>query len=148
MDLADVDLSKIFFEKDIGLLSKVNYVIDEDIPDEPIAIQLVFSNTIIIISVIDEDDSIDINSQAYYNLKDIDLCNISNEAPWKNVINQRLSWVWSLTNQRGYTDAIQFEWITQDKDSKKSIKIELLAMLSHLRIYQLERFCRSDGFLT
>jgi Family of unknown function (DUF6334) len=136
MDLSDVNLSDIFFKEDLCNLSKVIHVFDEEIGDKPIVVLMYFQEKIILISVIDEDDSIDISSYDSYELKDLKTIDVSNDIPWKDVINIKLFWVWSLTNQRGYTDGIQFEWI--NRNLNLSIKIQLTTMLSCLKIHKVE----------
>lgn len=137
MELSEVDLSDIFFRENLQNLSSICYVFDEEVGNEPIAVIMLFKEKMIMISVIDEDDSIDISFVSNEKLKKLTTIDVSSEMPWKNIINLKLSWVWSLKNNQGYSDGIQFEWI--NKNLNTSIKIQLVTMLSSIRIHKVER---------
>jgi hypothetical protein len=54
---------------------------------------------------------------------------LANLEPWKNAIDKFLFCAWSLTNDRGYSDAIQFEFGLDG--GKNKIRLQLEVMCSH-----------------
>jgi len=53
---------------------------------------------------------------------------VSGRLPWSAAIGRRLQWVWVLSNQQGYADALQLEF--RDCD----VTVQLLAVASILRV--------------
>jgi hypothetical protein len=126
----------IFFTEDLGTISKVSYAFDENIRHSPNAILMYFSKIVIIIKVVEEDDSVELISINLDMANEIDSIDVSSDTLWKDIINVNLRWVWVLTNQQGYTDGIQFEW--GDPSSEKSIIVQAIAVASCFRLYKVE----------
>ncbi|WP_433727434.1 DUF6334 family protein [Nocardia sp. CA-129566] len=54
-------------------------------------------------------------------------------APWRDAIGRAVRWVWSLENQKGYPDAIQFA----DISGGGAATIQILTIASRLNIQQV-----------
>jgi Family of unknown function (DUF6334) len=133
------DLSvDIFFQEDLGYLSKVSYIFNKYLVYDPIAILMYFDEVIIMVKVVEEDDSVELMSLDLDQASEFKSIDVSNDIRWKDVINVNLRWVWSLTNQQGYTDGIQFEWA--DPSSNQSTIIQAIAIASCFRFYKVEQF--------
>jgi len=52
------------------------------------------------------------------------------------LLGKKIMWSWALTNQQGYNDAFQFEFIN-DKDE---VKIQLLAIANRIKCYSLKEY--------
>lgn len=57
---------------------------------------------------------------------------IGQEAPWRVALGLPVLWIWCLTNQQEYDDAIQVEF--REKVDGRSVTVQLLAVASHLRV--------------
>ncbi|MEO8528319.1 MAG: DUF6334 family protein [Pseudolysinimonas sp.] len=55
---------------------------------------------------------------------------------WVDLLDTRVAWIWTLTNQRGYFDGMQFEFFRD----KTTIILQLMAEGSRLRPYVLASF--------
>ncbi len=131
--------SDIFFQEDfIGYLSKVKYIFDEDVEDLPITFLMYFDKIVAMIRVIREDDSVEVRSIEFELANKLDAIDVSDNYLWKDALGSQLHWVWSLTNNQGYTDGIQFEWTNHSL--KKSIMIQAIAIGSCFRLYKVEQF--------
>ena len=128
--------TEIFFQEDLGYLSKVSYIFDDNLRHSPTAILMYFLKIVIMVRVVEEDDSVELISL------NLDLANtlggidVSTNTLWKDTIDINLRWVWGLINQQGYTDGIQFEW--GDPSSEKSIMVQAIAAASCFRLYKIE----------
>lgn len=71
------------------------------------AIHFSLRGTSFIISAIDDTDEIELNK---LNETEINLQNeIRNEELLINLVNKKIIWIWTLTNNQGYTDAVQIQ---------------------------------------
>jgi Family of unknown function (DUF6334) len=131
--------SEIFFQEDfIGYLSKVKYILDEDLGNSPIAFLMYFDKIVAMIRVIEEDDTIELTSIDIELANKFDTIDVSDNSLWKDAIGSQLHWVWSLTNNQGYTDGIQFEWTNHYL--KKIIIVQAIAAASCFRLYKVAQF--------
>jgi Family of unknown function (DUF6334) len=131
--------SDILFQEDfIGYLSKVKYILDEDLGDSPIAFLMYFDRIVAMIRVIADDDSVELKAIDFDLANKLNAIDVSDNALWKDALGSQLHWVWSLTNNQGYTDGIQFEWTNHSL--KKSIVIQAIAIASCFRLYKVEQF--------
>ena len=131
--------SDIFFQEDfIGNLSRVRCLFDEYIEDSPIAFFMYFDRIVAMIRVIAADDSVECRVIDFELANKLDAIDVSENALWKDAIGSQLHWVWSLINNQGYTDGIQFEWTNHSL--KISIVIQAIAIASHFQLYKIERF--------
>ena len=135
MDCEDLNI-ELFFQEDLGNLSEVRYISDEDWRDEPDAVLMYFSSKVIMVRVVTEDDSVELIPLNFDAANNLDSINVSSDSLWQDTIDAKLQWVWRLINQQGYTDGIQFEWI--QSLSKKRITIQLIAA-SWFQVYKVER---------
>jgi Family of unknown function (DUF6334) len=138
MQVDDFNSNIFFQENHIGNLSKVKCIFDEIIEDSPIAFLMYFDRIVAMISVIAVDDSVECRAIDFDLANKLDAIDVSKNALWKNAIDSQLLWVWSLTNNQGYTDGIQFEWTNHSL--KISIVIQAIAIASYFRLYKVERF--------
>jgi hypothetical protein len=132
-DNLDID---VFFDEDLGTISKVGYTFNEYLRHSPTAILMYFSKIVIIVKVVEEDDSVELISIDLDLANEIDSIDVSSDPLWKDIIGVNLRWAWFLTNQQGYTDGIQFEW--GDPSSEKSILVQAIAAASCFRLYKVE----------
>jgi Family of unknown function (DUF6334) len=127
---------EIFFQENLGYLSKVSYIFDQDLRHSPTAILMYFSKIVVMLRVVEEDDSVELISISLDLANTLDSIDVSKNILWKDSININLRWVWCLTNQQGYTDGIQFEW--GDPSSEKSTMIQAIAAASCFRLYKID----------
>ena len=131
--------SDIFFQEDfIGYLSKVKYIYDRDIDNSPIAFLMYFDNLVAMVKAIEEDDTVELKSIDIELVNKLNTVDVSDNILWKDAIGSQLHWVWSLTNNQGYTDGIQFEWTNHY--IKKTIIVQAIAIASCFRFYKVEQF--------
>jgi Family of unknown function (DUF6334) len=135
MNCDDLNI-EIFFQEDLGQLSKVSYIFDDNLRNSPIAILMYFFKIVIMAKVVEEDDSVELVSLDLDMANKLDSTDVSSDVLWKDTIDINLRWVWGLTNQQGYTDGIQFEW--GDPSSDESIMIQAIAAASCFRLYKIE----------
>lgn len=57
---------------------------------------------------------------------------LSDELPWRHALGKVLWMVWSLTNHRGYPDAVQLEFIARGEGE---LRIQLEVAASRFRVY-------------
>jgi Family of unknown function (DUF6334) len=131
--------SEIFFQEDfIGYLSRVESICDEDLGNLPIAFLMYFDKIVAMIRVIEDDDTVELKSIDIELANKFDTIDVSDNSLWKDAIGSQLHWVWSLTNNQGYTDGIQFEWTNHSL--KKSVMIQAIAIASCFRLYKVEQY--------
>jgi hypothetical protein len=135
MDCEDLNI-ELFFQEDLGNLSEVRYISDEEFRDSPSAVLMYFSSTVIMVRVVTEDDSVEIIPLDFNVANNLDSINVSSDVLWKDAIDAKLQWVWGLINQQGYADGIQFEWI--QSISQRRITIQLIAA-SWFQVHKVER---------
>lgn len=58
-------------------------------------------------------------------------------SPWRQCVGKRLQWVWSMTNQQGYTDGTRFEFF--EPNESDSTIVELVVAASSLETYSVSR---------
>jgi Family of unknown function (DUF6334) len=138
MQLDDFNSSIFFQEEFIGNLSKVKYIFDEFSKDSPMAFLMYFDRIVAMIRVIADDDSVECRAIDFNLANKLDAIDVSENTLWKDAIGSQLHWVWSLTNNQGYTDGIQFEWT--NNTLKISIVVQAIAIASYFRLYKVERF--------
>jgi Family of unknown function (DUF6334) len=126
----------IFFQENLGYLSKVSYIFDDNLRHSPTAILMYFPKMVIMVRVVEEDDSVELISLNLDQANTFSSIDVSKNILWKDVIDINLRWVWGLINQQGYTDGIQFEW--GDPSSAKSIMVQAIAAASCFRLYKIE----------
>jgi len=55
---------------------------------------------------------------------------VSEWMPWSTLVGKRLEWVWTMMNQQGYVDGVQFESSGQDQPA-----LQLMVIASSLKPY-------------
>jgi hypothetical protein len=55
-------------------------------------------------------------------------------SPWRLALGKRPRWIWTMTNQQGYQDGIQFEFADP---GEAAVTIQMIAMASSWHIRQL-----------
>jgi len=62
---------------------------------------------------------------------------LSDSAPWRSVVGMRLIGAWAMTNDRGYSDALQLEFAEQERSVATDVRIQLEAAASMFRFYRV-----------
>lgn len=61
---------------------------------------------------------------------------LSHQEPWSLVLGRPLMWSWSMTNQQGYRDALQFEFAQEP--GVPTVLIQLVALGSEVRLRRVD----------
>jgi hypothetical protein len=125
-------LTQIVYQS--GVLQQVEYVIDPQNLDGLQAIVFIFENDIYTARCLAEDNTIKL-SPGRPKVADLyQIVSASKQKPWSMVINARLLWAWSLTNQEGYFDGLRLEFASNS--TNKAVIIEVVSRALSLKIYQ------------
>ncbi len=111
--------------------------------EEPmlVAIVLEFDRTSVSFAV-GADDSINtVDSRPLETDQDYRVSDISGLSPWDESIGLPLLWSWTLTNQQGYNDGVQFDF-AQDGGSR-SVLIQILGLAGEVKVRRM-----SSQFMT
>lgn len=121
-----------------SILEKVEYFTAVDSNDIELII-LSFQNEegsqLISIQIDINDDSLSVSTLQPKNMKYYHRVHVSEK--WESIIGCQAIWMWTITNQQGYLDAIQFEFRTP----LGSNIIQFLGIASSIQSYELRRFC-------
>ncbi|MDY6937369.1 MAG: DUF6334 family protein [Cyanobacteriota bacterium] len=133
-------LSEIVYES--GLLRQVDSLYFDEDMDSCTSIVLTFQHRIFTITAIASDDTIELYSGNSYLANGDRLISKTEKEPWCQAIGKRIIWAWSLTNQQGYEDSLQFHFSKIDRDSssidsEEDILIQLIVVASSLETYWL-----------
>lgn len=97
--------------------------------------QVVFQveGSYLVIAVDTDDDEIILSL-----LPELDYSVLEQQFSRTQISNQRkkISWMWRMTNQRGYEDGFQLEF-----DDREGTTVQLIAEASQLKLYIFQRYC-------
>ena len=106
------------------------------------SIVLKFANSVLTISPVPADDSVDISLGEPFLKENMRSFDISDSPPWSEAIGKGLCWGWLMVSDQGYWDGIQFEFTIPDVSS---IKIQLITMASELQQSVVQEIDRSEN---
>ena len=110
-----------------GRLMRVRYGTPHDIPTLVSTIVLEFEAGSWALSVNADDDTIRIATTEEALLDDMCLTDASAESPWTQTLGTTAQWIWTLENQQGYEDGIQFAFAL---DEREVCRVQLIAIAS------------------
>jgi len=96
------------------------------------AISLVFEDGIVFHEALDTDE---ISCSSQLNDKYDVRMDISKDSPWNKAIGKPVLWTWHLTNQQGYSDAVQYEFSNLRNQGNPSV--QLLVIASQIETYNV-----------
>ena len=105
-----------------------------DLPTEIGVIKLCFQKGIFFV-VAQNDDSLELTDRNIENdlkKEGFKSIRLSNDMPWQSAIGRHIRWLWTLMNQQGYIDGLQFEFA--DNVSQEAVIIQLIAIASRIDI--------------
>ena len=128
----EIDTSSIVYE--FGKLKSVIYHSDSSENERLMlsAIQFIFEKGDVYHEALADTDEISCASfllNQYDNIKDVTKLEL-----WSKCIDKMPLWIWKLTNQQGYNDAIQYEF---QNNIGKNIKIQLIVEASEIQIIEI-----------
>ncbi len=118
-----------------GQFVNVEYFFHQNLPAEIGAIKLWFQKEVFLVIVKPDDDSLEITKEHIDRVLEEEgykSTQMSNEMPWKLAIGNHVRWIWTLVNQQGYLDGLQFEFA--DNISQEQVIIQLIAIASRIDI--------------
>ncbi|MEU0505827.1 DUF6334 family protein [Nocardia sp. NPDC005998] len=118
-----------------GRLRAATYHFDPDLPRDILRIDLEFEHGRWSVLVHEDDDTVRLVETAAIDDSGLRTVDAAALAPWHDAIGRAVRWVWSLENQQGYPDAIQFEFA--DISGGGAATIQILAIASRLNIQQV-----------
>ena len=118
-----------------GRLRDATYHFDADLPRDILRIDLEFEHGRWSVLVHEDDDTVRLVETAAIGDSDLRTVDAAALAPWRDAIGRAVRWVWSLENQQGYPDAIQFEFA--DVSGGGAVTIQILSIASRLNIQQV-----------
>ena len=93
-------------------LIKVEHLCHEQDPMFVGKIVLYFQYSICVLVANEQDDSLEIQDNLSESFpEELASINYSHKKPWVQAIGGEIRWVWLMTNQQGYIDGMQFEFI-------------------------------------
>jgi hypothetical protein len=114
-----------------GQLLEVECLYHTDLPNDIGLIKLAFQQGTYFV-VAKEDDSLELTRDA--TSIDFEGIKVSSEFPWHSAIGKHVRWVWTMVNQQGYLDGLQFEFA--NNITQEPIVIQLIAMASGIDIHK------------
>ncbi len=120
---------------DSGLLREVEYFYDEDLPSDISAIKLIFQHHTYVVVVVKDDDSLELvedpTAENWAN-PGLQSFTVSHQLPWRMAKGRMVRWAWTLVNQQGYLDGLQFEFANHL--SQSPLVVQLTAMASRIEV--------------
>lgn len=116
---------------DSGRLLGVRYGADPHLPDMAHLVGLTFESGAWWLAVDPDDDSLVISERLHDD--QVVLTQAPHDSPWQCALGMRPRWVWTMTNQQGYMDGIQFEFFTEDAANDVQIQMVAGASVWHIR---------------
>ncbi len=116
---------------DKGNLQSVTYLYVDDDPALS-GIELGFDDGVLLLTVNPDSDTIVCAASPGSGVR----VDVSNKEHWRLAVGLPCAWAWSMTNQFGYTDGIQFAFNPEQGDD---VGFQLVAMASHLDVSQVNR---------
>lgn len=116
-----------FFEApELGVLTSIRYAIFSGLPF-PVGVELGFELGEILVAAREETDEI---ADTFNELISDRMELVDHIEPWAEVIGGRCLWSWELTNQMGFRDGVQFEFVSD----KSRVRVQLLVGASMIRV--------------
>lgn len=122
-------------------LTNVQYVVDP-ILGVPTSIRMIFEELGVSIRVDPDWDTLVVEPCEADVVRGQQVYDASHEAVWARTIRTTPQWIWRLTNQQGYSDGLQFEFI--DKDAKREWSVQILASASQIKVRTVSDVPRSS----
>lgn len=97
------------------------------------AVQLIFEKGDIFHEAIRDSDEITCSSALISSYDRI--IDISQTAPWNNVLGKDTYWLWTLTNQKGYLDAVQYSFIASNIENI----VQLMVKGAEIETYEVTK---------
>lgn len=113
-------------------------LVDENEEDIVSAFQLKFENGEVFHEALGDTDELSCASTLEDKYQEV--LDVSDKAPWIDAIGKEALWIWTLTNQQGYNDAIQYSFANSVKENKSIIG--LVTAASEITIYEI---CKSHN---
>lgn len=118
--------------EEAGRLQRVRYGRYPDAPSMVWVVRLTFARGDWSLVAVPDDDSLMITAEL-----ESDHCVFADapeDSPWHAVLGRSPLWIWTLTNQQGYVDGIQFEF---NLDDRRACQIQMLVLGSRWQIREL-----------
>jgi len=106
-----------------------------DLPTEIGFIKLAFEqNNYFVVAT--EEDSLEVtdNVASLFEADEFKRVDLSHRSPWQSAIGKPVRWIWTMVNQQGYLDGLQFEFANDI--TQKPVVLQLIAMASGINIYK------------
>jgi hypothetical protein len=118
-----------------GQLMGVECFYYTDLPTDIGFIKLAFQQNHYFV-VATEDDSLEVtdNVANLFEPNDFKCVDMSDRSPWQSAIGKQVRWIWTMVNQQGYLDGLQFEFANDI--SQKPVVLQLIAIASGIDIYK------------
>lgn len=124
-----------------GRLRDVERLIPRDLPRDTAALILSFEHGTFTIVAVTDDDSIALQRGRLHFEEEYELVSIVHHEPWCRALGNNVRWGWAMTNQQGYADAVQLEFVV----SGDGLSVQLICVASSLRTYEAHEVRTSDG---
>ncbi len=115
-----------------GQLVEVESFYYTDLPTDIGLIKLAFQQNSFFV-VVKEDDSLELTDKVTFTENDFKRINMSDKLPWQAAIGKQIRWIWTMVNQQGYLDGLQFEFA--NNINQKPVVIQLIAVASGIKVY-------------
>lgn len=106
---------------------------DDNEPDWIEAIYFQITNQKFVISVVPDSDELKIEDISNYQ-SNSGITKIENNHALADLLNKKIIWVWTLTNNQGYLDGLQIEV----ENNHDSIIFQFMALASQIKIFKLQ----------
>lgn len=116
-----------------GRLQDVERLVPQDLPRDTAALILSFEHGTFTIMAVADDDSIALQRGRLPFDIGHELISIAHREPWSHALGSTVRWGWAMTNQQGYTDAVQLEFA----GPARNLIVQLICVASSLRTYEV-----------
>ncbi|WP_412541348.1 DUF6334 family protein [Longispora sp. K20-0274] len=106
-----------------GALRVAAYFFDPEAPKEITGIRLMFEQGDWTVSVDPDDDSVLLYETTDTDFTKWKVADASTYFPWAAAVGKNIRWVWTLENQNGYVDGLQFELFDRARGGVVSIQV-------------------------
>ncbi len=138
----EINIEEIDLEN-LGVLENIFYDVDADYSNAITKVFLEFDKKVLVIGVNEEDDSIILSlDDSVENLAPVGVKHLDFELLIESVKCSTVHWLWRLTNQQGYFDGIQIEFINRNCTPSYNATIQFMAMASMIEIRAVEPVAR------
>ncbi|MFE2285448.1 DUF6334 family protein [Streptomyces sp. NPDC059443] len=110
-----------------GRLLGVRYGSFPDTPTMIPAVILDFEDGSWVLAVNADDDTIRISRSDGLPLEGMRIAEAPEESPWTRALSASAQWIWTLENQQGYEDGVQFSF---SREGTEVCRIQLIAVAS------------------